>query len=72
MKDHSLLKFGPRPGDFQLGSLQSRAAARAQIAASDSDEHAHALLIGRKADGTLVHVRIYEGGRSVEKVIASR
>lgn len=53
------------PGDFEIGSPESRAAARALLNARTAEGPCVALF-GQHIDGEQVIVRVYEGGRMTE------
>jgi hypothetical protein len=54
---------GPTPGDYELGSLESRAAARAMHDAQAIDEDWKRILVGERVDGEVVKVFLGEQGR---------
>ena len=53
---------GPKPGDYELGSLESRAAARAMYDAQ-IEESCKVLLIFKRPDGEVVCVSTGERGQ---------
>lgn len=54
---------GPKPGDYELGSLESRAAARAMHDAQAAAEDWKRILNGERADGEVVRVFMGEQGQ---------
>jgi hypothetical protein len=54
---------GPKPGDYELGSLESRAAARAMHDAQPIEESCKVLLICKRPDGEVVRVFTGKGGQ---------
>jgi hypothetical protein len=62
---------GPKPGDYELGSLESRAAARAIYDAQPIEESSDRILFGERADGE--RVRLFMGkNRQVLRTEAQR
>jgi hypothetical protein len=62
---------GPKPGDYELGSLESRAAARAMHDAQAIDESYDRIFFGERADGE--QVRLFMGkNRQVLRTEAKR
>jgi hypothetical protein len=62
---------GPKPGDYELGSLESRAAARAMHDAQAIDESYDRIFFGERADGE--QVRLFIGkNRQVLRTEAQR
>lgn len=62
---------GPKPGDYELGSLESRAAARAMYDAQPIEESHDRILFGERADGE--RVRLFMGkNRQVLRTEAQR
>jgi hypothetical protein len=54
---------GPKPGDHELGSLESRAAARAMYDAQAIEESYKRILFGERAGGEVVRLFIGERGQ---------
>jgi hypothetical protein len=53
---------GPKPGDYELGSLESRAAARAMYDAQPVEKSWKVILICERPDGEVVRLFIGEQG----------
>src|SRR5690242_19167964 len=58
-----LMILGPKPGDYELGSLESRAAARAMYDEQAIDESYKRILFGERAGGEEVRLFIGERGQ---------
>jgi hypothetical protein len=55
--------WGPKPWDYELGSLESRAAARAMYDAQPIEEFYKRILFGERAGGEVVRLFIGERGQ---------
>jgi hypothetical protein len=55
--------WGPKPWDYELGSLESRAAARAMYDAQPIEEYYKRILFGERAGGEVVRLFIGERGQ---------
>jgi hypothetical protein len=55
--------WGPKPWDYELGSLESRAAARAMYDAQPIEESYKRILFGERAGGEAVRLFIGERGQ---------